>query len=151
MDEFKRFRSWVESHWDVSLDLIRMYLGIGLFFKGIYFLMHIDELSQLMEGAGNLWLAPAVMAHYVIVAHIVGGFLLAIGLLTRAAAIVQIPILMGAVFYVHMSRFIVLGPRQNLEFAALVLFLLMLIFLYGPGRWSLDHYLGRKVPETARA
>jgi len=35
-------------------------------------------------------------------------------------------------------------PRQELEFATLVLFLLVLIFIYGGGRLSVDYLLSRK-------
>jgi len=37
-------------------------------------------------------------------------------------------------------------PRQNLEFSALVLFLMLLILIFGPGRLSLDHYLSTAKP-----
>jgi uncharacterized membrane protein YphA (DoxX/SURF4 family) len=61
--------------------------------------------------------------------------------LTRIAALAQIPILLGAVFYVYLPKMTMIEPRQNLEFSMLVLFLLALVFLYGAGRWSVDHWL----------
>ena len=76
--------------------------------------------------------------------HLPGGLLLAIGLLTRVAALAQIPILLGAIFYVHLSNRMRVEPRQELEFATLVLFLLVLVFSYGGGRLSVDHLLSRK-------
>jgi uncharacterized membrane protein YphA (DoxX/SURF4 family) len=84
------------------------------------------------------------VAHYVIPVHLVGGLLLAIGLLTRLAALAQMPILIGAIFYVWMPRVLVFEQRQSFEFAALVLFLLALIFVYGGGRFSVDHLITRK-------
>jgi uncharacterized membrane protein YphA (DoxX/SURF4 family) len=39
-------------------------------------------------------------------------------------------------------------PRENLEFSALVLFLLILVFVYGSGQWSVDHYLSKKGSES---
>jgi putative oxidoreductase len=71
-------------------------------------------------------------------AHFVGGAMLTIGFLTRIAAIIQIPILAGAVFFVHrQDGLFALG--QSLEFSALVLFLLGVLTVSGAGKLSLDH------------
>src|SRR5436309_15778701 len=136
-------KQWIQSHVDIVIDLVRMYLGVGLFVKGLYFLMHKEEMQKLLEGADNVVFAQGAVAHYVIPAHLVGGLLLAIGLLTRLAALSQIPILLGAIFYVHLPKTMLIQPRENLEFSALVLFLLILIFIYGAGRWSVDYRLSR--------
>jgi len=78
------------------------------------------------------------MLHGVMLAHFVGGLLLTIGFLTRIAALVQVPILAGAVFFVHrQDGLFALG--QSLEFSALVLFLLVIIAINGAGKLSLDY------------
>jgi uncharacterized membrane protein YphA (DoxX/SURF4 family) len=137
----------MHSHADVLMDLIRIYLGVALFFKGLYFMAHRDYLIQLMNDAGSWWFAPAALAHYIVPAHLVGGLMLALGLLTRVAALAQIPVLLGAVFYVHMPRLMVMNVdpqhRQNLELSALVLFLTILVLLHGSGRFSLDHAMSK--------
>ncbi len=79
-----------------------------------------------------------MMLHYVMMAHFVGGLLLTIGFLTRIAAFVQVPILVGAVFFVHrQDGLFALG--QSLEFSALVLFLLCVFTVSGAGKLSLDN------------
>ena len=79
-----------------------------------------------------------LIGHYVVFAHVIGGFLLATGLLTRFACILQIPILVGAVFFVHrQDGLFALG--QSLELSALVLFLLCVFFVSGAGKLSLDY------------
>ena len=88
-------KQWIQSHVDIVIDLVRMYLGVGLFVKGLYFLMHKEEMLKLLEGADNVVFAQAAVGHYVIPVHLVGGLLLAIGLLTRLAALAQMPILIG--------------------------------------------------------
>ena len=149
MKDFEHTNHWIKVHGDLVIDIIRIYLGIALFWKGIYFASHTNYLIQLMEESGNLWFASGAIAHLVIMAHLVGGFFLAIGLLTRVAALVQVPILIVAVFYVNFSKaFGALQERENLEFSALVLFLLVLISIYGAGRWSVDFALARR--ENAR-
>lgn|SRR6266850_349919 len=149
MNASSRMRIWVETHSDVVWDLVRMYLGIGLFLKAIFYLSHRDYLNQLMDETGTAWFAPVIMAHYVILAHLFGGLLLALGLLTRVAALIQIPVLFAAVFYIYLPKAMFLEPRQNLEFSALVLFLLLVAAAFGAGRWSLDHYLSRKINADA--
>ena len=144
-------RTWAETHQDLFLDLVRIYLGVALFVKGIWFIMNRDELLRLLQSSGDL--APGMIAHYVIPAHLVGGALLAVGLLTRFAAILNLPVLLGAVFYVYAPQVVAfrmtsVEPRQSLELAALVLFLLGLVAVFGAGRLSLDNWLARRPGAT---
>jgi putative oxidoreductase len=142
-DAFKT-NHWIKTHSDLALDLIRIYLGVGLIIKAVYFMGHSDDLMHYMDGMGSLWFAPAILVHYVILAHLVGGICLMLGLLTRAAALIQLPILAGALFYVHLPHVVAsVEARQSAEFAGLVLFILFVISVYGAGRWSLDHWLGK--------
>jgi len=122
-----------------GLDLIRCYLGIGLFVRGALFIAHPDVLFSYMERS-NRWFVPLALSHYVVMAHLCGGVLLALGLLTRWSAAAQIPPLLGAVFYVHYGEGL-LSAGQSLEFAGLVLFLLLVFTVTGAGAWSLDHVL----------
>jgi putative oxidoreductase len=149
-------KNWFAAHLDQVVDVVRIYLGIALFFKGIFFITHRDHLLNLLDESGTLWIAPTILMHYIVPAHLLGGMLLAIGLLTRAAAIAQIPILLGAVFHVFLPKVMLYEPRQNFEFAALVLFLLIVVAFYGPGRWSVDYLLNKqaveeKLPATQRS
>jgi len=151
MKNLNECRQWLVDHEDAFRDLVRIYLGIGLFIKGVYFMSHQDDLNQLLQRLDSASFAQAAAAHVVIPVHLVGGILLALGLLTRVAALAQIPILLGAVFYVYLPKMTLIEPRQNLEFSLLVLFLLVLLFLFGAGRYSLDYRLARRRPEEAQA
>jgi uncharacterized membrane protein YphA (DoxX/SURF4 family) len=118
------------------LDAIRVYLGAGLFFRGLVLLLTDTGLQQLTGGAAPS-LTTSGIALYVTTAHLVGGAFLLAGLYTRLAALVQLPILVGAVLLVHWQGGL-LSANQSLEFSSLVLFLLALVVLFGGGRWSLD-------------
>ena len=144
MKNLNEWKLWLQGHEDLFRDLVRIYLGVGLFVKGLYLMSHRNELDQLLGQLDNAAFAQAAAAHYVIPVHIVGGLVLAIGLLTRLAALLQIPILLGAVFYVHLPQMALIDSRQNLEFSALVLFLLVLVAAYGAGRFSVDHLVWKK-------
>lgn len=137
--------NWVEEHPEVVLDLVRIYLGIGLFVRGLLFIGETQGVEALVD-LSQFSLASAALVHYVTFAHLLGGLMLAAGLLTRLAALLQIPILMGAVFFVHLEEGL-LATNQSLEFSALVLFLLILVFVFGPGRWSADRYVFEREPE----
>ena len=147
MQKLDQCQQWLKEHFDLFLDLVRIFVGTGLVVKAFYLMAHTDYLMQLVERSGSWWLAPALVAHYVIVAHMAGGAFLALGLVTRLAALAQVPALAGAVFYVYMPQVMTWEPRQSLEFAGLMLFLLLLISVFGAGRWSLDHYLTMKLAE----
>lgn len=124
----------LEAQRDLVLDALRVYLGTGLFFRGLALLATDTGLQQL---AGSTSFGLSGLTVYVTTAHLVGGALLAVGLYTRLAALVQLPILAGAVVVVHWQDGL-LSANQSLEFSALVLFLLVLVCTFGSGRWSLD-------------
>jgi uncharacterized membrane protein YphA (DoxX/SURF4 family) len=147
MSDFGRTLRRLESNRHLVLDAIRVYLGAGLFFRGLVLLLTDAGLRQLTGGV-----APSVtttgVAVYVTAAHLVGGALLAVGLYTRLAALVQLPVLVGAVALVHWQDGL-LSANQSLEFSGLVLFLLGLVALFGGGRWSLDARRGAPDGEAA--
>jgi uncharacterized membrane protein YphA (DoxX/SURF4 family) len=126
----------IEANRHIVIDVVRVYLGAGLFFRGLALALTDSGLQQLTGGAAPS-LTTSGVALYVMAAHLVGGALLIVGLYTRLAALMQLPILVGAVLVVHWQNGL-LSANQSLEFSALVLFLLVLVFLFGGGRWSLD-------------
>lgn len=130
----------MESLKEESFDVMRMYLGVGLFVRGVLFLADTDQLNRLVATAGDYGAVSTAVVHYVALAHLAGGLFMALGLLTRIAAIVQIPVLFGAVFFIHLGEGL-LAKGQSLELSALVLVLLCLIAIHGPGPWSVDHYV----------
>lgn len=137
-------RAWLEERRDLWIDLLRIYLGIGLFIRGLIFFTSGNEIMfrNLGGDAPAQWFSSGVVMHYVILAHLCGGVLLAFGLLTRLAAAVQVPVLIGAVTVHATDGIFALG--QSLEFAAFVLVTLLFIIAAGPGRLSVDHYTFRR-------
>jgi uncharacterized membrane protein YphA (DoxX/SURF4 family) len=135
----------VEANRDLCFDLLRIYLGTGLFVKGILFLTDMTALSDLLMQSGRFQPFTFLLSHYIPVAHIGGGFMMAIGLWTRTAILVNIPVLFGAVFFVYFEKGL-FTQNQGLEFTALVFFLLIVLLIWGPGRWSVDSYLEKAGP-----
>ena len=148
MNPLKEWIAWGEEHRDVWLDLVRMYLGVGLFVKGLQFTWDADYMSSLLLQSGRLQVWSTAIAHYIPIAHMGGGLLLFMGFMTRTAVLFQLPVLAGAVFLIHLQEGL-FTRGQNLEFTALVLFLLLIILASGAGPLSVDRYLvrGRTVEE----
>jgi uncharacterized membrane protein YphA (DoxX/SURF4 family) len=136
----QKFIAWADSHRDLWLDCIRIYLGLGLLARGLLLITNTSTgyFVDLLQRTGQPWLVTGAMLHYVMLAHFIGGALLTVGFLTRIAALVQIPVLAGAVFFVHRQDGL-FAMGQSLEFSALVLFLLVVIAIAGAGKYSLDY------------
>jgi uncharacterized membrane protein YphA (DoxX/SURF4 family) len=81
-----------------------------------------------------------LLSHYILFAHIMGGFLLAVGLLTRFACILQIPVLIGAIIFINASM---LRPFSEIFLSLLILMLLVYFLVIGGGPWSLDRVIDR--------
>ncbi len=127
-----------------ALEILRLYVGAFLLLKGVQFLTHPDLITNLVSGHVILiW--NAIIAHYIVLAHLVGGTLLVIGLSTRLAALAQIPILSGAVFLVHLEEGL-LGYNQSLEYASLMLIILIILSITGSKSWSVDTYVQDQDP-----
>lgn len=140
-----------------AYDIIRMYLGVGLFMRGVLFISNPEMLASFSEEGSSPWFWSMAVGHYVAAAHLCGGLLLAIGLFTRIAALVQVPLLFGAVFFVHLKGGL-LAANQSLEFAALVLMMLCVYTVFGAGKWSCDYVFLRapyakpsSEPQTTRS
>jgi len=147
MNRIQSCKMWLRVHEDLFIDLVRIYLGCGLVVKAIFLMNHRDYLMQMIADSDVAWLGGGVIAQYIILAHLVGGAMLALGIATRVAAFAQLPILLGAVFALYLPRFATVEPRQYLEYAGLVAFLLLLFGVFGAGRFSFDYMMSRRLRE----
>ena len=146
----QKFIVWADSRREYWLDCVRIYLGLGLLARGLLLITNTSTgyFIDLLQHSGQSWLTTGVILHYVMLAHFIGGAMLTAGFLTRFAAAVQIPILAGAVFFVHrQDGLFALG--QSLEFSALVLFLLVVFLVSGAGPLSVDRSIFGAAKPTA--
>ena len=148
----QQIRDWFLDHRSWCMDLVRIYLGVGLFAKGISFMVHREDLVQTMVDHDIIW-SGAMLAHFVILTHVFGGLLMAVGFGTRVGALIQIPTLIGATFFVNWSGGL-WGFAEELRFSALVLFLLLMFVWYGSGPLSVEARLepseGGAMPAAGR-
>ena len=136
MNFLQRIEHWGDTHHPKWLDIIRITLGVFLCYKGIDFLQNMGALMSLMPMKVDFdSLMFIVLGHYIVFAHIIGGILITIGLFTRFAALIQIPILLVAVIFVN-ARGDMLRPYSELFLSVIVLFLLIYFLIVGNGPWS---------------
>ena len=114
MKSMKEMVNWIKEHRDWCFDLMRIYLGIGLMIKGIYFLWQPDYVMSLVMESGNYSALNTLLVHYVAMGHVAGGLLMALGMITRIGAAIQLPILFGAVFFIHLKEGL-FAKDQSLE------------------------------------
>ncbi len=133
------------------MDALRIYLGIALFIKGIYFITNMAELEgSLGEGLGE---GQTMIAWSVVFAHIIGGASLMLGFATRVAAAANAVILFGAVVVAITGSTVggsLMGTNVDFQFASFVFFSLVLFIWRGSGPLSLDHLIrldSEKEPE----
>ncbi|MES2458319.1 MAG: DoxX family protein [Bacteroidota bacterium] len=146
MTVIQKIEHWGDLHHAKWLDLIRIVLGILIFSKGIAIVSN-TEILQNMLLQNNVFGFTGVMAsiaiHIVGFVHLVGGILITIGLVTRFAVVIQIPILLCAVFFVNLSQG--LSPlNDELWLSIIVLFLLVLFWVVGSGPYSVDESMKKK-------
>jgi uncharacterized membrane protein YphA (DoxX/SURF4 family) len=143
MERVERLRGWLESHRPSLFEWLRIYLGVALFVRGVAFFTDPTVLAVVLQGRSLP--ADYVIGHAVGLAHLAGGLMLAFGVVTRLAAAVQLPVVLGAAFLHAREGFSLAIP--TLELALLVGFLLVLVVFHGGGKWSLDGWLAREFRE----
>src|SRR5882724_7089157 len=82
MGTLQQIQHWSTTHHPRWLVVLRVILGLCLFIKGISFMNNAVVLNQLISGSivakSSDWLPLSIT-----MAHLLGGFLIIIGLLTR--------------------------------------------------------------------
>ena len=137
MNTIQRLHHWDDAHPLIHL-LFRVILGTLLILKGISFTSNSLYLEEMLRESGfSTW--NVFLVSYITFAHLIGGVFIAIGLFTRLAIILQLPILIGAVFLVNIGM-----PQLNVGelILSILALILMVYFLFsGSGEYSVDQYI----------
>ena len=141
MKLISNIETWGDSHHPKLLDFIRILLGIFLMLKGAAFFHNMPFLRDIIVETRSINASADTveyMLYYITFAHLAGGALIFLGLVTRLAALIQLPIVFGAVFFVNVLKSTV---NSELWLSIIVLALLVLFILIGSGPLSLDRVL----------
>lgn len=131
----KHLNKWANAHTYYSLDILRIALGVFLIMKGYSFVTQHREFADIIAPISN-FLGGMFTLHYVAFAHMLGGFLITFGLLTRWCLIAQIPILIGAVAV----NFFGIMNVENLILSFITLCISIFFIIYGSGKHSADYF-----------
>lgn len=118
---------------DLSLFLLRLWFGANMLVRSGW-----PKIDRFLEDPSNfrdpLGLGPELSLLLVIFAEVICAALVVIGLATRLATLPLIFTMFVAGMLVHTMHLSALS----------YLFAYLVIFLLGPGRWSLDHLWWRR-------
>jgi len=136
MNYLQRIELWGDTHHSKWLDIVRVGLGVFLIYKAISFLMNMSTViglfNQSNTGFGSFTIV--LLSQFIVIVHLMGGLLIMIGLHTRLACLIQIPILIGAIILLNSSSGNV--PVWEMISSVLVLILLVAFAIFGNGPWS---------------
>ena len=133
-----QMNEWSNKHHPKWLVVLRVVLGLGLFFKGFGFIQNSVELTSFFSATS--YFGKANWINTVIPwIHLLGGSMIIVGLFTRMWTLVQIPILLGAIFFVNAKTGAFAG-ETDVMFPIIILVLLVFFFIEGGGPISLDNY-----------
>ena len=133
---------WGEQNRDVGLLLLRLVLGAVLILKGYRFMFHTEELTNMINNYNHSYLA-LYLTWIVILANLVGGIFILIGILPRVTAIIEIPILIGAML-MNLQAHLLNSSEWLLAFVTF--FLIVYLYIFGSGKYSVG-YLLLKAPQ----
>jgi len=143
MNLVHKIESWGDNHHPMILDITRIALGVFLLLKGLAFMENSAYLKDTIENQNVIAISSGLLmalVYYVTFAHLVGGTLIAMGTLTRFACIIQIPIVLAAVFLTDFFQ----SPINTMAWPSIVaLGLLVLFTIIGSGPLSLDRFLSK--------
>ncbi len=113
--------------------------------NGILFVLHAGLKIFVFTPAGTVGFfeslgLPGLLAYVVIAAELLGGLALIAGFKTRLAALALIPVLLGALFTVHLaSGFFFSNEGGGWEYPAFWIVALIVQALLGSGLYAVDN------------
>ncbi|RZK19821.1 MAG: DoxX family protein [Pedobacter sp.] len=138
MNLLKKIQNWGDQHHPQWLDYFRIVLGVVLIWKGFSFYTDMEAFSHLMRGAMlGTAVSISLLAHLIIVVHILGGIAITLGTHTRLFCLLNLPILIGAVFFINVSGGI-FKPYAEFWFSSVVLVGLVCFIVEGNGILSVE-------------
>ena len=136
-----QLNEWSNKHHPKWMIVLRVGLGLCLFIKGIQFIQNTTLIGQIISGSSLqnfTWLQTVIPW-----LHLLCGVMIIIGLFTRIASLVQIPILIGAIFFVHSKKGVFAG-ESDLLFSIVILLLLVIFLIEGGGPLSWDNSIRKE-------
>ncbi len=126
---------------DLGKLILRLLVGLLLLFHGIDKLQHgYGFVEQMLVKTG----CPGYFSHLVLVGELLAPFFMILGIYTRQAALIQVFVMLMAIFLVHTRELfsVSLHGGYALELQAFYLFGALAVFFLGAGRYNLARGIG---------
>lgn len=142
MKALDKIQDWGDRHHPKWLDIFRIALGLVLIWKGVEFLFNLDVLADFLRETGltdqiGTSVFLTLLTYGIIGLHIVGGICIALGTSTRLYCLLNLPILIGALFLVNLRNNI-FKPYSGFWLSLFVLLAIICFFVEGNGYWSIE-------------
>ncbi|HTE27284.1 DoxX family protein [Flavitalea sp.] len=127
----------------IFYTVLRIVGGIILLYKSYLFIRNtvVAELEIQQTGIGFFTQNAETLALIITCLGLLCGFFITVGLYTRAASIIQIPILIVAVFFINIKH---IGDNYFEFFLSIIMLLLLILFaIKGSGPLSAEEYFRR--------
>jgi putative oxidoreductase len=118
--------------------VLRVFLGV-IYIAHAYLALFVMGPTGAMEYQRSAHIPlPEIGVWYLILAHGLGGIMLILGILVRWAALANIPVLAGALWFVHLSQgFFIFGGKNGYEYVLFLLGATVAQALLGAGAFTL--------------
>jgi putative oxidoreductase len=117
--------------------VLRIALGVIFVMHAYYALFELGPRGAVALLRSLSLPVPEIGAWYLILAHGLGGLLLILGVVTRWAALANLPIMAAAFFLVHLRHGFFIGRGEGYEYVLLVLAATLAQVFLGPGALAL--------------
>lgn len=143
MKSLTKIQTWSDGHRSKWIDFFRVALGLTLIWKGIAFILNLDVLDLFLKDTGitdkiGMSVSITLLAQLIIILHLVGGVCIAWGLRTRLFCLLNLPVLLGAVFFVNLRQNM-FKPYAELWLSVLVLLAIICFLVIGDGVTAVEH------------
>ncbi|MHB8206568.1 DoxX family protein [Mucilaginibacter sp.] len=143
MTTLEKVMFWGDHHNPKWLVFFRIALGLALVWKGIAFILNLNVLADFLHDTGltdsiSASVTISVLADLIIALHLIGGVCIAFGLRTRLFCLLNLPVLLGAVFLVDLKDS-VLKPYSEVWLSLIVLLAIIGFLIEGNGQYAVEH------------
>jgi len=132
-----KIKFWGNHHQPKWLGFFRIALGLILIWKGIEFILNLDVLAAFLRDSGLTYkigtsVSITLIAHLIIALHLIGGICITLGIRTRLFCLLNLPVLIGAVFLVNLRQN-VFKPYSEFWVSLFVLLAIICFLVEGNG------------------
>jgi putative oxidoreductase len=143
MKTLDKIQDWGDRHHPKWLDILRIALGLVLIWKSIAFIFNLNVLADFLSETGltdqiGTSVFLTLLTYLIIALHLIGGIYIALGAHTRLFCLLNLPVLLGAVFLVNLRQNI-FKPYSEFWLSLFILLAIICFFIEGNGYWAVEH------------